>query len=463
MIDPTFSFQKRFEDEVPLVLRALNYPFSISKSALSAVGSPHTWPTLLGVLTWLMNLLQYDELRKERVESDAALDPSSRRHKLFYENTVEAYAQFLGGADEFPELNKELDDHFSSENKNRGAEITKLENDRDELSNTLDALRTQPSPLELINEHKTSLETNIRKFNLLIPSLLEHAASVNKKIVEKDSEVEREKRELEALGKGKGRLLDVLARQEEAAIDAECISKDREMLREALNTVSGDRAGVETTLSETEGVVARVSGGLEENVKAFNREIEQLGLGEERRLLISREPTVTDADSIVVGVKEAVKVLRELKEHFVGRIPGLQEEALKLQEETDEVEEKLILMRHEQNVLKSKKEQLEAEYLQKKESMNDALTRKSDWIMKREEDIRSTKDSMRERIRESDSRILALKEQLAGFEEQFAKERRRISAIVTQDVDKFRQHQRSVRHSVITVRRHFEEQLKAEK
>ena len=33
------------------------YPFSISKTALVAVGSPHTWPSLLASLIWLVDLL----------------------------------------------------------------------------------------------------------------------------------------------------------------------------------------------------------------------------------------------------------------------------------------------------------------------------------------------------------------------------------------------------------------------
>lgn len=42
----------QIEDEVPLVFKRLRYPFQISKSALQAVGSPHTWPGLLAALAW---------------------------------------------------------------------------------------------------------------------------------------------------------------------------------------------------------------------------------------------------------------------------------------------------------------------------------------------------------------------------------------------------------------------------
>jgi SMC interacting uncharacterized protein involved in chromosome segregation len=33
----------------------------ISKSALFAVGSPHSWPSVLAAMTWLVELLDYEE------------------------------------------------------------------------------------------------------------------------------------------------------------------------------------------------------------------------------------------------------------------------------------------------------------------------------------------------------------------------------------------------------------------
>jgi kinetochore protein NDC80 len=59
--DPTFKIQTKVEDEVPQFFKRLNYPFQISKSALFAVGSPHSWPAVLAAITWLVELLNYIE------------------------------------------------------------------------------------------------------------------------------------------------------------------------------------------------------------------------------------------------------------------------------------------------------------------------------------------------------------------------------------------------------------------
>ena len=44
----------KFEDEVALNFKALGFPYTVSKTSLVAAGSPHTWPSLLAALTWLM-------------------------------------------------------------------------------------------------------------------------------------------------------------------------------------------------------------------------------------------------------------------------------------------------------------------------------------------------------------------------------------------------------------------------
>ena len=70
----TSNSGSKTEDDVPTVFKQLRYPFQISKSALYAVGSPHTWPSLLTALTWLVQIFVYEEEARHnesKVSSDA--------------------------------------------------------------------------------------------------------------------------------------------------------------------------------------------------------------------------------------------------------------------------------------------------------------------------------------------------------------------------------------------------------
>ena len=59
-IEPDYKAGKngKIEEEIPRLFKQLGYPFNISKSAMFAVGSPHTWPSLLAALTWLREQIE---------------------------------------------------------------------------------------------------------------------------------------------------------------------------------------------------------------------------------------------------------------------------------------------------------------------------------------------------------------------------------------------------------------------
>jgi kinetochore protein NDC80 len=54
--DPSFTITKP-EDDIPNLFKSLKYHTQISKKGLSSVAAPHTWPTMLGALAWLVELL----------------------------------------------------------------------------------------------------------------------------------------------------------------------------------------------------------------------------------------------------------------------------------------------------------------------------------------------------------------------------------------------------------------------
>lgn len=108
-IDPTFnSFGSKFEDEVAQAFKRLAYPLNVSKTALAAVGSPHTWPALLSALTWLIELLNCDEAtppeddwKNTRVQQQLDIkDIEERGLRIFYKFVSESYLAFLLGNDE---------------------------------------------------------------------------------------------------------------------------------------------------------------------------------------------------------------------------------------------------------------------------------------------------------------------------------------------------------------------------
>lgn len=95
--DPTLKTFGKVEDEVPLFFKRLNYPFQLSKSALFAVGSPHSWPSVLAALMWLVELLNYDDKAEEAAGQQ--FDEKQRSERQFFVYASTAYRYFLAGDD----------------------------------------------------------------------------------------------------------------------------------------------------------------------------------------------------------------------------------------------------------------------------------------------------------------------------------------------------------------------------
>ena len=87
-VDPHMKPLGKMEEDVPQLFKHLKYPFQISKSALFAVGSPHTWPGLLAAMNWVVELLNYAEKADEVINinqgsSKAAMQPKHSAEAAF--------------------------------------------------------------------------------------------------------------------------------------------------------------------------------------------------------------------------------------------------------------------------------------------------------------------------------------------------------------------------------------------
>ena len=96
------------EDEIAMNFKAMGYPFAVSKTALVAAGSPHTWPTLLAALTWLMKRIQCmeylipdEENQSGNFESVEELE--SKTDRFFFSYLSASYMAFLKGDEKLRE------------------------------------------------------------------------------------------------------------------------------------------------------------------------------------------------------------------------------------------------------------------------------------------------------------------------------------------------------------------------
>jgi kinetochore protein NDC80 len=112
-LDPNYVYAKKFEEEVPAILKGLRYPFAdqINRSHLQSVGSLHSWPSLLATLTWMVELiLCCDQLSQGGEDEYDGVDGHAQ--KIFYNYLIKTYQVFLAGEDNFDALDEELSASF---------------------------------------------------------------------------------------------------------------------------------------------------------------------------------------------------------------------------------------------------------------------------------------------------------------------------------------------------------------
>nr|XP_045625983.1 kinetochore protein NDC80 homolog [Procambarus clarkii] len=56
-LDSSYLQPNRVEEEIPRILKLLKYPIQMPKSSFITVGSPHTWPSVLAMLAWLVDIV----------------------------------------------------------------------------------------------------------------------------------------------------------------------------------------------------------------------------------------------------------------------------------------------------------------------------------------------------------------------------------------------------------------------
>ena len=131
-IEPGFKVLGKLEEEVPGMFKRLRYPFPISKTALVAVGSPHTWPPLLAALAWLVELLNYSERALSSADlpqtPEALADRDTSGDREFFEYVSKSYRYFLSGDDEMcAAVDEETEARFIQKDEQTREDIGRLE------------------------------------------------------------------------------------------------------------------------------------------------------------------------------------------------------------------------------------------------------------------------------------------------------------------------------------------------
>jgi kinetochore protein NDC80 len=373
----------RLEEEVPQLYKRLRYPFQISKSTLTAVGSPHTWPTILAALTWAVELLNYSA-RAEAVRRGAGGsgggggDDRARAEADFFAYVAASYRHFMAGDDAACEA---VDAAKGAEFEARAAGVRgateRLRASNDALRAQIEALRVAPSALGAARARRAEALADREKFRKLMDNLAAHRASLQRKVAERSADVGAQTAELGAAEADNEALRARVAAQTVHPADVARMARDRAAQDAALRALAAQRAAAAAKADAAgAGLEARLD-GLEAALAEYHARADRLqlvpasakraqGVGFEVRL---DRGAASAGELVNVDLKGIVKpALQRVRDAYAARARALAEEALSLAEKGDAAGELLAERAEENGAAEARVRALEARHRAGKEA-----------------------------------------------------------------------------------------------
>ena len=290
-IDPSYRFQKSIDQEVPLLLKQLRYPFekSITKSQIAAVGG-NNWPTFLGLLHWMMQLVilcqRYESGSYDDACAEAGYDVSGDR--IIFDFLTDAYSTWLAADDEDDDedaQDRHMQPHienmaakFEAANSQHHDQVKMLEAEHKQLQDQIDELSKAGPRIaryeeqnKILQDDKVKFENYNANMELKVKKYTDRCEFYEKNIEELEAELEaaeKEQAELQAVIDGRGMTIN--------DIDRMAAEKDR--LDNQLQTASARLEDSKKRVAEKELLASNKLDELEQTIERYNNLGYQIGV-----------------------------------------------------------------------------------------------------------------------------------------------------------------------------------------
>lgn len=248
-IDPSaeFGVDKRFGDDVVSFIRGLRYPHAseINKSQLLAI-TPHTWPALLSMLAWLV------ELCGAAGEVDAHIAPIDECNRIFYEYVYSSYSCFMENRDDGDAIEEELEERMRELNQEKARIISVNKKRLAEVQNAVAQTQGDENAVASQQKRISQIDTDMRKLVSLTPHQKGKMQKYTKLLAEVRGSIEEAGAEVKALEREHAQLERSVSAQQIKPEDVEEMNKERNELAGALGVIKRDRLGLMETLQKIE-------------------------------------------------------------------------------------------------------------------------------------------------------------------------------------------------------------------
>ncbi|KAJ3830027.1 HEC/Ndc80p family-domain-containing protein [Lentinula raphanica] len=326
LLDPCYPIDstEKFEDTFIPALKTLGYPYAhtIDNKWLAAVGSPHTWPHLLGVLHWLVEMCkmkaQYSTSGHNTLQDPANIpeefqDPFDRR-ALAFDYYEKCYAIWLDHIDEFDEPNEQLEDRYAKKNQRVQKDVEVKSQQLDEAKIEYDKLTNAAAPISLLEEENKTRVSDAEKMQIVLQKWEARRNKLSVAIATEKADLAKKEDYLANLKSEQEQLQNVVKEQNLSPEEASRMTTDYEMLTRTVEDLKQKISDTEKVVMSLEVSLTNRVSGAEEVLHTYNLALSTLGLlpplsASDVNLTLELNTAASDPDQLLAGsdIRKVIK------------------------------------------------------------------------------------------------------------------------------------------------------------
>ncbi|CAK4082625.1 unnamed protein product [Aphanomyces euteiches] len=430
-LDPNFEFSPKIEEDVANCYRTLKYPFPISKTALAAVGSPHSWPPLLAAISWIVELLSYDSIVQEE-SADSVEKGEDNGEKEMFDYLSDAYKAFLCGYDdEYDSMTLKMEEKLDAQSHEIRQVTEEIDRENDDLKRQIRELENAQS-LSALNAKKRDYIQDHEKLKGLVDryeganvKLEESIQTFGQKLAQQHADYQEHKAKI-------SQLQHRIDTQELSSSDLERMQGERSRLQELLQSLEGRYKALQDSHWKQETEISQAMDQVEELVNSYRIACIRLKLDEkqangvEYAIQIDAHSGGAQAASALMNhlKKTIVPALLEYRRQRIERLDRVLDKAVeakvKIGQATSEMNDAIKAQRD----IVAQEHKLEESIRREQEAMESALERKLKEIEEIEVDLERLKfeDDATSEIGRAEKLLREAKQAYTDMTEQYERE-----------------------------------------
>ncbi|XP_033740371.1 kinetochore protein NDC80 homolog [Pecten maximus] len=353
-------------DDVPKIFKQLGYPFTITKSSMHSVGSPHTWPTLLAGLNWLVNLIRWGlsgEIESSYFPSvDDDFENSVPETKIMYYYFEQTYSAYMAGQDSFEDYDEQLEkkmyerccgtaggnDSLEMEHKRLRAELELLENDMEGQKTTKEARDILKLDDERYMDHLSQIDI--------------HRQGLEKQCAEAEEELNEAMADAKCAESNKQKMNALFEDQKLSQADVERIKLNGRELQRQRQEAERRESETDKEIWEKEMELSKEHEKLEEHCNEYNKlaqKLKLIPLSAENAYGVDYELKPSYLGYMDSRFTDTIKpALLQLKKQCSASVHTKSTEMMQVQESLEQVHEYVNEMKDDINMLESRSKRM---------------------------------------------------------------------------------------------------------